>query len=247
VTSFPQRTARFGVRTLLIFVAVGLVALPFALLLALVRSSWPPLADLDEDVARSVHSFAVEHSTFTAVMRALSDSGASVVWWVVLGLLVCWLAYRRRVRLAVWVTVTGIGSSLLNLAIKTVVGRTRPVLPDALVHATGKSFPSGHTQAAIVGYGILVLVLLPLAHRWWRGLLVGLAATMVLLIGFSRIALGAHYLSDVVGALVIGSAWLLGTTAAFSAWRRETGKPPVHVTEGLEPERADELIPHSRS
>jgi undecaprenyl-diphosphatase len=69
------------------------------------------------------------------------------------------------------------------------------------------------------------------------------AANMVVLIGFSRIALGAHYLSDVIGAALIGSAWLLAMTAAFSAWRRDRGLPPVTPEEGLEPEAANRLKP----
>ena len=116
-------------------------------------------------------------------------------------------------------------------------------MPDALVVEPGTSFPSGHTQAAIVGYGVLLLVLLPVIARRHRPWVFAAAVAMVVLIGFSRIALGAHYLSDVVGAALIGSAWLLAMTAAFSAWRRERGLPPVAPEEGLEPEAADRLKP----
>jgi len=123
------------------------------------------------------------------------------------------------------------------------VGRTRPVLVDPIATATGKSFPSGHTQSTIVGYGILLLVFLPAIARAWRPLVVAVATLMVLLVGFSRIALGVHYLSDVIGGLIIGSAWLLAMTAAFSAWRQERRLPPVHPTEGLEPEQTDRLTP----
>ena len=62
-------------------------------------------------------------------------------------------------------------------------------------------------------------------------------------VGFSRIALGVHYLSDVLGAVVIGTAWVLAMTAAFSAWRREEHKPPVQRGEGLEPEQRQRLLP----
>ena len=105
--------------------------------------------------------------------------------------------------------------------------------------AGGKSFPSGHAQAAIVGYGILLLVFLPVIARRARPWVTAVAASLVLLIGFSRIALGVHYFSDVIGGYLIGGAWLFAMTAAFSAWRMEEGKPPVHPSEGLEPGLAE--------
>jgi undecaprenyl-diphosphatase len=121
------------------------------------------------------------------------------------------------------------------------------VLVNPFAIATGKSFPSGHTQSALVGYGILLLVFLPVIARRWRPVLAVAAAIVVLLIGFSRIALGVHYLSDVIGGLLVGSAWLLLMTAAFSAWRRDDLKPPVDLTQGLEPEHARELSPTKES
>jgi undecaprenyl-diphosphatase len=176
-------------------------------------------------------------------MKVITNSGSSLAWVIVLTLVGVWLLYRRLYRLASFLTVTAIGSSLLNEAIKAAVGRTRPVLVNPIATATGKSFPSGHTQSALVGYGILLLIFMPVVARGWRPLLAGIAGLMVLLVGFSRIALGVHYLSDVVGALIIGSAWLLAMTAAFSAWRQDRHLPPVHPTEGLEPEHANRLTP----
>ena len=67
-------------------------------------------------------------------------------------------------------------------------------------------------------------------------------AALVLLISASRIALGVHFLSDVVGGIVLGLAWLAASTAAFSTWRVERGRRPVKVVEGLEPEAAPDLV-----
>jgi len=147
----------------------------------------------------------------------------------------------RRI-LAVLV-VTDIGSSLLNNLIKLLVGRARPTLLDPVAVAGGKSFPSGHSQAAIVGYAILVAVFLPAVAKRWRGWLIAVAALLVLLIGFSRIALGVHFLSDVIGAYLIGTVWFIGMATAFGAWRQAEGKPAPSVAEGLEPEQGDALAP----
>lgn len=240
-----ERRARFhfGAHAVLAFVAVALVAVPFAILVLLVRAKSDPMLTADTDVADSLNSFARGHATFTSAMKAISDVGSPIGWWIVLTPVFGWLLYRRLPRLAAFLAVTALGSSLLNGLIKTTVDRARPKLPDAVAKAHGMSFPSGHTQSATVGCGILVLIFLPVVSRGRRRWLYLAAALVVALIGFSRIALGVHYLSDVLGGVIIGIAWVLAMTAAFSAWRREEHKPPVHGTEGLEPEQRPRLRP----
>jgi membrane-associated phospholipid phosphatase len=226
---------------MLAFAAVFIAAVPFAIIVALVTTSSRSLLRVDRGLANGLHRFGGAHPVFASAMRTISDVGSPVAWWIALTPLFVWLLYRRLPRLASFVAVSAIGSSLLNRAIKVTVDRTRPHLVDPIATAAGKSFPSGHTQSAVVGCGILVLVFLPVIHRRARPWLVAAASLVVLLIGFSRIALGVHYFSDVVGAILIGLAWLLAMTAAFSAWRREERRPPVQLTEGLEPEQRQRL------
>lgn len=218
-----RATRRFGVRTVLAFVAVALVAVPFAALVLLVMAKSAPLARLDRGTADALHGYAVDHAAFTHVMTFVSAVGGPLGWWIILTPVFVWLIITRRPRLATFVAVTALGSSLLNLLVKTVVNRARPHLADPIAVAAGKSFPSGHTQSATVGFGILAVVFmsfLPQRRRIWLWVAAGVG---VALIGFSRIALGVHYLSDVIGAVVIGAAWLLAMTAAFSVWRRDAG------------------------
>lgn len=235
--------ARFGARATLAMVAIFVAAVPVAILVALVREASPGLSHLDRGVAENLHRFAVDHSGFSTAMKTISALGSPVAWWIVLTPVFGWLLYRRLTRLAAFVAVSTLGSSLLNRAIKLAVDRARPRLSDPIASAAGKSFPSGHTQAAFVGCGVLVLVFLPIVRRRVRPWLIVAASVIVLLIGFSRVALGVHYFSDVVGAILIGLAWLLATTAAFSAWRRDEHKPPVRITEGLEPEQRARILP----
>jgi membrane-associated phospholipid phosphatase len=240
-----DRKARvhFGTHAVLAFVAVGLVAIPFALLIVFVRAKAEPVFDIDNDTATSLNSFAVGHPWFTSAMKAVSLVGSPTGWWIVLTPVFAWLLYRRLPRLAAFLAVTALGSSLLNTLVKTTVDRARPHLPEAVATAHGMSFPSGHTQAATVGCGVLVLIFLPAVRRGRRRWLYVAATLVVALIGFSRVALGVHYVSDVVGGVIIGIAWLLAMTAAFSAWRREEHKPPTRGTEGLEPEQRQRLRP----
>lgn len=217
----PEQAARrFGLRAVLAFIAILTAAVPFGALVLLLHAKVHWLAQIDLRTAENLHGFDERHPAFVSTMRVITNSGAPLTWIIVLGLVTAWLLWRRLFRLAAFVAVTGLGSSLLNDTIKVLVGRTRPVLVDPIATATGKSFPSGHTQSAIVGYGILVLIFWPVIAARLRPIMLAVAAVMVLLIGFSRIALGVHYVSDVVGALLIGGAWLLALTAAFSAWAR---------------------------
>jgi membrane-associated phospholipid phosphatase len=215
----------------------------FLVVLLLVTSSSEALLRLDRATASDLHRYALTHHGFTRAMRWLSNSGKTVVWYLVMALIAAWLYRRRLRRLAIFVVVTVGGSSLLNNLVKLAVNRTRPHLSDPVAIAGGKSFPSGHAQAAIVGYGVLLAVFLPIIPRRWRPVAVTAAVAMVLLIGFSRISLGVHYLSDVIGAYLIGTVWLIGMISAFRTWRREEGKPVGDIDEGLEPEHREQLAP----
>ncbi|MDQ1739927.1 MAG: hypothetical protein QOE53_1579 [Pseudonocardiales bacterium] len=234
---------RFAGRAVLVFVIAFVAAALFLTVLLLVTSSSEALLRLDRATANDLHRYALTHPRFTSVMRGLSNSGKTVVWFLVMALVAGWLLWRRLRRLAIFVVVAVVGSSLLNNLVKLAVNRARPHLSDPVAVAAGKSFPSGHAQAAIVGYGVLVAVFLPIIGRRWRPPAVLAAAVLTLLIGFSRISLGVHYLSDVVGAYLIGTVWLIGMISAFRTWRRDEGKPVGDIDEGLEPEHREQLAP----
>ena len=230
-------------RLLLLGVALATVAVPFVLLLVLVEDSWEPLAEADRGARDTLHQYAIGHPAFVTVMRLLSDSGSALAWQIVLGLVTLWLLWRRLWRLAAFVVVTGVGSSLLNTAVKAAVNRRRPLVTHPLVHLPGASFPSGHAQAAVTGYAVLLLVFLPVLTGRWRQVAMAVAAFMVVAIGFSRVALAAHYVSDVVAGCILGGAWTAATTALFGAWRLQRGRSEVQPTEGLAPEQSARLDP----
>jgi undecaprenyl-diphosphatase len=110
-------------------------------------------------------------------------------------------------------------------------------LPDPVAHANGMSFPSGHAQSATVAAAVLLLVFLPALRGARRRLAVVVAVAFVAAIGFARVALGVHYVSDVLAGYALGAAWVAAMTASFSAWRRELGHRGVDLEEGLEPEQ----------
>jgi undecaprenyl-diphosphatase len=228
---------RFGARAGLAGLALALVAFPFGLLLVLVRDRWDPLLDLDERASDGLHGFAVGHDAFVAVLKAISTIGSAAVYAPLFAVLTFWLCVRGLRRLAAFVAVTVIGSSAINALVKSAVDRARPELPDPVAHAGGYSFPSGHAQSATVAAAVLLLVFLPVLRGRARTVALIAAPAWVALVCFSRV----HFVSDVVGGLILGVAWVVATTALFSAWRRETGRPSVEPAQGLEPEAADRL------
>ncbi len=216
---------RFGVRTALLFAGVLVAAVLFGILLLLVRDHSAPVDRLDTSVADHFNSVALAHPGFTGAMKTVSNLGGPLAWWIILAPVAAGLLVRRRFRLAAFVAVTAIGSSLLNTLVKAAVGRARPRFNDPVAHAAGQSFPSGHAQAVTVGVGVLLAVFLPVIAPRWRAVAVALGVLWILLVGFSRIALGVHYLFDVIGAYLVGGVWLAGLATVFRAWRRELGEP----------------------
>jgi membrane-associated phospholipid phosphatase len=133
-------------------------------------------------------------------------------------------AYLWIKRLRIWVltlTLAVFGGMLLNLLLKHVFVRQRPHFDNPLLTLTTFSFPSGHTLAATVFYGTLCALVVSRGVTWrWRVLAIALAGLMILLVGFSRIYLGAHYLSDVLAAIAEGLAWLAFCLLAVAELRR---------------------------
>lgn len=100
------------------------------------------------------------------------------------------------------------GGTLFNLFLKWLFQRERPTL-HRLVEETGYSFPSGHSMAAFIFFGMLAMLLfLFVASRATKMVIVVFTAFLVLLVGVSRIYLGVHYPSDVLGGFAAGGAWL---------------------------------------
>jgi membrane-associated phospholipid phosphatase len=106
------------------------------------------------------------------------------------------------------------------------------VLDNPVAHESGASFPSGHAQAAVVGYAVLLLVFLPILHGAGRRIAICVAVLMVLGIGLSRVALGVHYVSDVLAGYVLGAAWVAAMIASFNVWRQRDGLSSTHPEAG---------------
>jgi membrane-associated phospholipid phosphatase len=174
-----------------------------------------PILPLDVAIT---HAFQQNQAPWLRIaMLAISYPGSSPLL-PALVLLTTVVFWAKGVRLeAVFIAGLSTVSLLLNIMIKVQIGRPRPT--GRLVHiietAIGYSFPSGHVMAYIAYWGLLFCfgAILFQGKHWWRTILLMTSAAFVVLIGPSRIYLGDHWASDVLGAYLIGGV-LLGLTIA---------------------------------
>lgn len=166
-----------------------------------------PLAGPDHQVATWFHAHLTR--AFVAVLHVFTEFGASESIGIVLFFVVVFFIWKRWWPSLVTLVVAVPGGMLLNEWIKVLVHRHRPFVDGPFVDWSGYSFASGHTIGATLLYGQLALFIVPaIKRRRWRIITFSTATFFVLLVGFSRIALGAHYLTDVLAAIFFGIIWL---------------------------------------
>ena len=180
-----------------------------------------PLAGPDTQAATWFHQHLTQ--TFVTILRALSEPGSSECIGILLFAIVLFFIWKRWWPSLLTLVVAVPGGMLLNEMVKLLVHRHRPYVDGAFVDWSGYSFASGHTIGATLLYGQLALFILPLVKRRHRRALV-IATTTVLIfsVGFSRIALGAHYLTDVLAAIFFGSFWLMFCLITGKLMRRRS-------------------------
>jgi len=233
---------RYELRLVLAAAAVILVGIPFGLLLQQVTSHGP-LTALDESAAVWTNERVRDDALLIRVMEVISFLGKPIFLAVAVGLPALWLLKQGAHKLVIFLAVTCIGGGLVDSAVKLAVGRSRPVHDDPIVAAFGKSFPSGHSMSAMICYGALLVVFVPMLSPSVRKWAIAGTAALVLAIGGSRLVLGVHYISDVAGGYVLGLAWLVASVAVFETWRSDRGKRTTKPTvEGVEPEEVKAAV-----
>lgn len=176
------------------------------------------LARIDEPAARwlATHREGWLNSSLTLITH-LGDAPIQTLWLTLVCAVAAWRA--RSWLPAILGLVGGVGIAVIIVTAKTLVGRQRPDPPFALVHSHGFSFPSGHAAgAAAVGLLSAWMLCRWVIHPWAAQVAVwALTLTVVALIGFSRLYLGVHFVTDVLAGWLLGAAWA-GAVVNVTAW-----------------------------
>ncbi|MCL5942617.1 MAG: bifunctional DedA family/phosphatase PAP2 family protein [Actinobacteria bacterium] len=222
----PRRAYGLGL-TLGLVLSVLFVWL-FAVLLQDVRAQ-DPITALDRAVALVLHDHAVPWLTSAMVVVTFFGSA----WWTVAVAAAAGgaLVWRRRWPEALVLTTATGGSALMTAILKVLVQRPRPDFVDPLIQASGYSFPSGHATAAVALYLPLGLLAASWVRHWENRVYVLLgAAAVVVLVGFSRLYLGVHYLTDVLAGYAVGAFWtticITAATVLARTYRDRNARPP---------------------
>jgi len=180
-----------------------------------------PLVAWDERFARWLHAVATPAGV--DAFSVITLAGGSAFLFLLTGSTAFVLARRKRLD-AAYLLAAFLGAEALNLGLKLLFARERPELDSPFVNLDTYSFPSGHANVSIAVYGAIAILLARRTPSWWaRTSIVLAAAFLIALIGFSRLYLGAHFLSDVLAGFDAGFTWLMLCTAIWVAYPARCG------------------------
>ncbi len=193
-----------------------------------------PLTVVDRHVAAWIHQRRTHRMLFA--MRAVTALGSRDVVVAVTGAAALVLLWTRRWYRLLALALVLPGGALLDILLKAAFHRARPDFADTVGLFQGYSFPSGHAMGATLLYGLLAAFAVQSLRSWrWRARAVTGAIVVVLLVAFSRLYLGAHYLSDVLGGIAAGTAWLalcLIAVGTFRHYRDRRARAPSNGAGG---------------
>lgn len=185
------------------------------------------IVNVDLALANDLQGRATPQST--EIYRFISLFGSQIVYLfsVVLGAYYLWR--RRWLHLGIWIAAIA-GGELLNSLLKAIFARPRPVFVNPQVVERFFSFPSGHAMLSMIAYGLLAYFVVQIVrNRIARIFVVFAAVLMIVLIGISRMALGVHYLSDVIAGYMAGGVWLGVCITAMQIIQRRGIEGPAEV------------------
>lgn len=206
----PVKTAGIG----------GLIAVPFLVMALANLFKWEWLTKMDFVIGQA--AVDLRSKAPTGFFRVLTEFGGPL-YSIILLLIVCSVLFfmMKRKDLAIWYFVTvAFGAGVLNKTVKYLFRKPRPSFEHLVVQG-GYSFPSGHAMGSIIIFGGLLFLIYKLTDQEsLRWLLSFLIPVFILLIGISRIYLGVHYPSDIIGGYSLGGAWLFVSVEVFQHLRR---------------------------
>jgi undecaprenyl-diphosphatase len=156
----------------------------------------------------------------TILFTTMTDLGGPIGMGLIAVVLTILLIRKERAS-AIYLALTTIGGLLLNVGLKLLYARARPDVATAIAVAQGNSFPSGHAMGSMIVLGAIGYLILRRRFTWkLKSILLAAIATVILLVGLSRVYLGVHWSSDILAGWSAGTVWLAATTVAFETLLR---------------------------
>ncbi|MDV6377299.1 phosphatase PAP2 family protein [Sporosarcina sp. GW1-11] len=160
----------------------------------------------------------------TTIMKAFTTIGSTTIVALLTVFTLAFLLWKKNRAQAILLVSVLAGTGILNQVLKFIFKRERPTF-HRLIDIGGYSFPSGHTMMAFSLYTILAyIVWRNLRFTWSRVVVVVLAAVMIAMIALSRIYLGVHFPSDIVGGVLASMVWLIASIAMYQRFQRQKEK-----------------------
>jgi undecaprenyl-diphosphatase len=194
------------IRNVIVVLTVLLVVCAAVLTAGVVGGGGPGKVD------RGIADWAIAHRSdaLTPVAVVVSVLGGTLAMTALATTTCLVLSWRRRWTSAALVAITGLGGGLLVRGGKRLTDRDRPPVEEHLINVSNQAYPSGHSLGSFVVVGIVLVVALPGIHGpALRACTAIAAALFVAAVGLSRIYLGVHWTTDVVGGWCFGALWLI--------------------------------------
>jgi len=166
----------------------------------------PFILSLDQSIFQLIQP--MQAAWLTPIMTFITNVISPVTLPIFALIIIGWLIYRKRIEKAIVVIIALGGGFALETILKILVARPRP--PIGLITETDFSFPSGHATLSIIFFSLMIYLFKDkLKNKILKWSYVSTNVILCLLVGFSRLYLGVHWFSDVIGGYVIGLLWVI--------------------------------------
>lgn len=230
-----KENTKVGIAVLILAIGLGLSMLFLAMFTeiaeeALEHETWT----FDSSIIHYFNSISTD--TLDVLMIVITELGS--VWFLTAfsfaAILYLWKKHKDKWGILFFILAVG-GGGLLTTLLKNLYERNRPSI-NPEIDAIGFSFPSGHSMGSLIFYGFIIyFVMRSRMNELVKGLAISFMAVLVVLIGISRIYLGAHFPSDVLAGYFAGAIWLLLSILALEwmQWQSRSQIRPVHEIRGF--------------
>jgi undecaprenyl-diphosphatase len=201
--------------------AIGVGVAVFAILALQLGASGSALHQFDQALSHELGTTLPQQALWVfGLITHLGDTATLTALCLVVAV---WLAESGRQGMALGWALALAGNGMLNLILKQLFSRARPLLPASGSVEPGYSFPSGHSSGAVVACGMLAYLALRLLPPRWQGPVLPIAVALALAVGASRVFLRVHFASDVLAGFASGAVWLTLCISGLEVSRRRSG------------------------